>query len=91
MIHHPVQAIPPKPGRRIKKVACKGIAYFSRSPDIVQMDSRADLSDEVQGLRLVRAFLSLPPEKRAEVMAFVEDLVRAHTQPDDGREVSPDR
>jgi hypothetical protein len=55
------------------------------------MDSRADLSDEVQGLRLFRAFLSLPPEKRAEVMAFVEDLVRAHTQPDDGREVSPDR
>lgn len=59
------------------------------------MDSRADPSDEVQGLRLVRAFLSLPPEKRAEVIAFVEDLVRAHAVPDagldDGREVSPDR
>ncbi|WP_164935601.1 hypothetical protein [Bradyrhizobium guangzhouense] len=55
------------------------------------MDSRADPSDEVQGLRLVRAFLLLPPEKRAQVIAFVEDLVRAHTQPEDAREVSPDR
>ena len=55
------------------------------------MDSKTDPSDEVQGLRLVRAFLSLPPEKRAEVIAFVEDLVRAHRPPDDGREVSPDR
>jgi len=53
------------------------------------MDSRADPSDEEQGLRLVRAFLSLPPEKRAEVIAFVEDLVRAHTQADDGQEASP--
>ncbi|WP_164934292.1 hypothetical protein [Bradyrhizobium guangzhouense] len=55
------------------------------------MDSRADPSDEVQGLRLVRTFLLLPPEKRAQVIAFVEDLVRAHTQPEDAREVSPDR
>jgi len=55
------------------------------------MDSRADPSDELQGLRLVRAFLSLPPEKRAEVLAFVEELLRAHTPPDDAREVSPDR
>jgi hypothetical protein len=55
------------------------------------MDSKADPSDEVLGLRLMRAFLSLPPDKRAEVIAFVEDLVRAHARPDDGREVSPDR
>jgi hypothetical protein len=55
------------------------------------MDSGADMSDEAQGLRLVRAFLSLPPDKRAEVIAFVEDLLRAHTQGGDGREVSPDR
>jgi hypothetical protein len=55
------------------------------------MDVRVEPSDEVQGLRLVRAFLSLPPEKRAEVIAFVEELVRARTRPDDGREVSPDR
>lgn len=48
------------------------------------MDSRADPSDEAQGLRLVRAFLSLPPDKRAEVIAFVEDLVRAHARPDEG-------
>ncbi|MBW7962895.1 MULTISPECIES: hypothetical protein [unclassified Bradyrhizobium] len=54
------------------------------------MDSRADPSGEVQGLRLVRAFLSLPPEKRAEVIAFVEDLVRAHVRPDDCGEASPD-
>ena len=55
------------------------------------MDSKLDPSDEVQALRLVRAFLSLPPQKRAEVIAFVEDLVRAHSPPDDGRKVSPDR
>jgi hypothetical protein len=55
------------------------------------MDSRADPSDEVQGLRLVRAFLSLPPEKRAEVIAFVENLVLNHARPDDREEASPDR
>jgi len=53
------------------------------------MDSKVEPSDEAQGLRLVRAFLSLPPDKRAEVIAFVEDLVRVHAGPDDGREVSP--
>jgi hypothetical protein len=53
------------------------------------MDSKADPSEEAQGLRLVRAFLSLPPDKRAEVIAFVEDLVRAHARPDDGHEVAP--
>lgn len=53
------------------------------------MDSRVDPSDEAQGLRLVRAFLSLPPDKRAEVIAFVEDLVRAQARPEDGQEASP--
>ncbi|MDN5005755.1 hypothetical protein ACFQZO_33430 [Bradyrhizobium sp. GCM10027634] len=53
------------------------------------MESKAAPSDEVQGLRLVRAFLSLPPDKRAEVIAFVENLVRAHARPDDGQGVSP--
>lgn len=53
------------------------------------MDSKIDPSDEAQGLRLVRAFLSLPPEKRAEVIAFVEDLVRAHAPPEDGQEATP--
>lgn len=53
------------------------------------MDPRADPSDEAQGLRLVRAFLSLPPDKRAEVIAFVEELVRAHARPEDGQETSP--
>lgn len=53
------------------------------------MDSKLDPSDEAQGLRLVRAFLSLPPDKRAEVIAFVEELVRAHVRPEDGQETSP--
>ncbi|GGI23580.1 hypothetical protein [Bradyrhizobium guangdongense] len=56
------------------------------------MDSKVEPSDEAQGLRLVRAFLSLPPDKRAEVIAFVEDLVvRVHAGPDDGQDVSLDR
>jgi hypothetical protein len=53
------------------------------------MDSRADQSEEAQGLRLVRAFLSLPPEKRAEVIAFVENLVRANARPEERQEASP--
>jgi hypothetical protein len=53
------------------------------------MESEADPFDEAQGLWLVRAFLSLPPEKRAEVIAFAEELVRADVVRDDGREVSP--
>jgi hypothetical protein len=53
------------------------------------MDSRVDQSDEAQGLRLVRAFLSLPPDRRAEVIAFVENLVRANARPEEGREASP--
>ena len=53
------------------------------------MESRDDQSDEAQGLRLVRAFLSLPPDKRAEVLAFVEELVRAHARPEEGQEISP--
>jgi hypothetical protein len=53
------------------------------------MDAQRDQSDEAEGLRLIRAFLSLPPDKRAEVIAFVEELVRAQTQPEGGREVSP--
>jgi hypothetical protein len=55
------------------------------------MDSKAPPSDEAQGLRLVRAFLSLSPEKRAEVIAFVEQLARDHARSDDGREICPDR
>lgn len=53
------------------------------------MDAKTDQSDEAEGLRLVRAFLLLPPEKRAEVIAFVEELVRAQGRPDDGQEIAP--
>ena len=53
------------------------------------MDSRVDQSHEAQGLRLVRAFLSLPPAKRVEVIAFVENLVRANARPEEGQEASP--
>jgi len=53
------------------------------------MNSRADPSDEAQGLRLVRAFLSLPPDKRAEVIAFVEGLARAQSRPGEGQGTSP--
>jgi hypothetical protein len=53
------------------------------------MDAKPEPLDEVQGLRLVRAFLSLPPDKRAEVIAFVEELVRAHGRPEGGTETLP--
>jgi hypothetical protein len=53
------------------------------------MDAKADHSAEAEGLRLVRAFLALPPDKRAEVIAFVEELARAQGRPEEGNEVSP--
>jgi hypothetical protein len=53
------------------------------------MDAKADHSAEAEGLRLVRAFLSLPPDKRAEVIAFVEELVRVQGRPEEGNEASP--
>lgn len=53
------------------------------------MESQDSQSEEAQGLRLVRAFLLLPPDKRAEVLAFVEDLLLAHGRPENGQEVSP--
>ncbi|MCK1744105.1 hypothetical protein IVA80_25540 [Bradyrhizobium sp. 139] len=53
------------------------------------MDAKTDRSDEAQGLRLIRAFLSLPPDKRAEVIAFVEELARAQGRSEAGTEASP--
>ncbi|SPP94626.1 hypothetical protein [Bradyrhizobium vignae] len=67
----------------------QGIAYFSRSSDIDRMVAAEERSDEMEGLRLIRAFLSLPPDKRAEVIAFVEELARAHGPPEEGAKVSP--
>ncbi|SDI10842.1 hypothetical protein SAMN05216338_1017102 [Bradyrhizobium sp. Rc2d] len=53
------------------------------------MNAEDKQMDEAEGLRLVRAFLSLPPDKRAEVIAFVEELARAHGRPEKGKEISP--
>jgi hypothetical protein len=53
------------------------------------MDAGKEKSDEVEGLRLVRAFLSLSPDKRAEVIVFVEELARAHGRPGEGEGTSP--
>ncbi|ULK98767.1 hypothetical protein [Bradyrhizobium sp. I71] len=53
------------------------------------MAAGEERSDEVEGLRLIRAFLSLPPDKRAEVIAFAEELARAHALSTEGREASP--
>jgi hypothetical protein len=39
------------------------------------MESKsAEWPDEAQGLRLMRSFLSLPPDKRQLVLEFVEQL-----------------
>ena len=53
------------------------------------MDAGKERSDETEGLRLIRAFLSLPRDKRAEVIAFVEALVRTQAQPAKGESTSP--
>ena len=54
------------------------------------MDATKERPDVVEGLRLIRAFLSLPPDKRAEIVAFVEELVRAYRRSDEeGANVPP--
>ncbi|TCU68294.1 hypothetical protein EDE08_109305 [Bradyrhizobium sp. R2.2-H] len=54
------------------------------------MDTTNERPDEAEGLRLIRAFLALPPDKRAEVIAFVEELARACGQSgDEGANASP--
>jgi hypothetical protein len=53
------------------------------------MDAKTDQSKEAQGLQLIRAFLALPPDKRAEVIAFVEELVRAQGLPEGSTEALP--
>lgn len=53
------------------------------------MDSETERSSGAEGLRLIRAFLSLPPDKRAEVIAFVEELARTHGRSEEGAQASP--
>lgn len=54
------------------------------------MNAKKERPDELEGLRLIRAFLSLPPDKRAEVVAVVEELVRAHRRcEEEGANASP--
>ena len=45
------------------------------------MDAEDERVDEAEGLKLIRAFLSLPPDKRAEVIAFAEGLARVQVGP----------
>ena len=54
------------------------------------MDATNERPDEAEGLRLIRAFLSLPREKRAEVIAFAEELARVQGQSgEEGTNPSP--
>lgn len=73
----------------MNQAGLQGIAYFSRVSDIKRMVAGEERSDEAAGLRLIRAFLSLPREKRAEVIAFVEELARAYGRPEEGTKASP--
>ena len=51
------------------------------------MDAEDKKALEAQGLNLVRAFLSLPPDKRAKALAFVDALLR----PGENAQASADR
>jgi hypothetical protein len=53
------------------------------------MESKAERADEAQGLRLVRSFLNLSPERRQMVLDFVEELCRQQGRSDDGAEAPP--
>jgi hypothetical protein len=53
------------------------------------MESKAEGVDEVQGLRLVRSFLLLSPERRQMVLDFIEEMSRQQGPTDDGAKASP--
>jgi len=50
------------------------------------MDSREEWPEEAEGLWLVRAFLTLPPEKRGLVLRCVEELSREQERRGEGAE-----
>jgi len=88
MGHTFVGAISAKLAVRIKKVP-RGDCIFFPAARQWGMDAKTDRSDEAEGLRLVRAFLLLPPDKRAEAIAFVEGLARVQSRPEEGQGTSP--
>ncbi|MBR0827014.1 hypothetical protein JQ596_15825 [Bradyrhizobium manausense] len=47
------------------------------------------LPEEALGLRLVRAFLTLPPEQRQHVLQIVEDMSRGPDRHEEGAEAAP--
>ncbi|MBR0718928.1 hypothetical protein [Bradyrhizobium liaoningense] len=55
------------------------------------MDSKEaeQLPEEALGLRLVRAFLTLPLEKRQHVLSLVEEMSRAPDRHEEEAEAAP--
>jgi hypothetical protein len=53
------------------------------------MKPKDESADAAEGLRLVRAFLLLPPDKRRLVLKFVEELSCAQERHEEGAETSP--
>jgi hypothetical protein len=53
------------------------------------MKTRDEAPDAAEGLRLVRAFLLLPPEKRRLVIALIEELAREQDRRKEETEASP--
>jgi hypothetical protein len=53
------------------------------------MEPGDEWPDETEGLRLLRAFLALPPEKRRRVIEFVDKLSREPDSCGEGGEASP--
>lgn len=53
------------------------------------MEQNNEQPEEAAGLWLVRAFLTLPPEKRSVVLKFVEDLSREQEHCGEATEASP--
>jgi hypothetical protein len=53
------------------------------------MKPRDESPEAAEGLRLVRAFLLLPPDKRRLVLKFVEELPHAQDRHEEGVETSP--
>ncbi|MGV7216249.1 hypothetical protein [Bradyrhizobium sp. UFLA05-112] len=53
------------------------------------MKPKDEWLEEAEGLRLVRAFLLLPPDKRRLVLQFADDLARAQDRHEERTEASP--
>ena len=55
------------------------------------MKRRKEWPEEAEGLRLMRTFVKLPPEKRSAVLKFIEEMSREQDRRGEASEAAPGR